>query len=187
MGDRSVEVHMRHQEEASKFDYFICTVSGALFAYVAQTYIPHRIDLSPALLEPLSLVFLGASFFFGLKRLEQANVVMRLNSRLLDAGEKAGSLTARMLQPGEMFYNEESGEVFDRTTLEKKRDAYLGVAKSINVQFSKLEKQGLKFYNLRNLFLMLGFLTIFAAKVSQPYQVRDLPKPSNSPALSLKH
>ena len=57
------------QEAQQKFEYFLTGAIGAMFAYIAQTYTPQKIDLSASTLEPVALLLLAVSFFLGLRRI----------------------------------------------------------------------------------------------------------------------
>ena len=48
-----LELFRKGHESADKFDYFICTVAGAIFAYDAEHYLPRRLDFSFHLFEPV--------------------------------------------------------------------------------------------------------------------------------------
>ncbi len=43
MDERSIEVYGHYREAEQKLDYFVCGISGALFAYLGQHYIPHKL------------------------------------------------------------------------------------------------------------------------------------------------
>lgn len=170
MSTRSVEMFGKSHEAGEKFDYFICGVSGALFAYIGQTYIPHKIDLSPSLLEPVSLIFLAVSFFSGLKRIETVNVCSRINHKILECSERAGNLTAQLASgaPGP-FYNQDGGQIWSHSDLESHRLQNLKAVQDMDANLPKLRKRGLYLYKMRDNFLLLGFLAIFLSKVLQPY------------------
>jgi len=66
-----------------KFDYFVCSVAGALFAYVGQNYTPHKLDSTYSVLTPLALVYLILSFGFGFRRIYIANIAKKLNKEFV--------------------------------------------------------------------------------------------------------
>ena len=171
MSTRSLEMFGKSHEGSVKFDYFICTVSGGLFAYIGQTYTPHRLDFSFSLLEPLSLAFLALSFFSGLKRIEIVNVSNSVNHRILDAGEKAGNVMEQIASgaPGP-FYNADTGEHLSLADLELRHSTYLKFVSKMQSRLPALHKRGERFYNARNTLLLLGFSAIFLSKVLQPYE-----------------
>ena len=83
MSERSIEVYFKADESSEKFDYFVCSVAGALFAYIGRDYVPRKLGLGIPLIEPLSLVFLVASFYCGIKRIECKIHARRLNHKRL--------------------------------------------------------------------------------------------------------
>jgi hypothetical protein len=171
MSDRSVEIHKLAHAATEKFDYFVCGVCGALFGYIAQTYSPQKIESVYSMLEPLSLVFLAVSFFTGLRRIEHYNVLMRLNQKKLEAAEKVSHLTKQLSSAsGTETYHLLSGEVCDVSTLETMRAEFLKEQERLESQAQTERPRVLRHYRLRNMFLLFGFVAIFAAKVLQPYQ-----------------
>jgi hypothetical protein len=200
MNERSIEVYGTMHGASVKFDYFICSVSGALFAYIAQTYSPHKIEVGFSILEPISLLLLAVSFFAGLKRIETANTITRLNHNMLESDEKAGeiakTLASRDLKPHHTFVNVVGGESIDVSTLQNLRLQYMEASKKSKSAIAKQNKLAVRYYKIRDIFLLLGFLTIFSAKVLQPYQHDNstslfaTPSVSNPPAqlaTSLEH
>jgi hypothetical protein len=171
MSTRSIKMFKRSHEGGTKSDYFICSISGALFVYISQTYTPHKIAFSISVLDPISLVFLILSFFAGLKRIETVNCGARLNHRILDAAEKAGNITEQLASntPGP-FYNQEGGEISSRSDLEALRSQYLKTISDIKALLPGVDRKGARFYKARDFFLLLGFVSIFLSKVLQPYE-----------------
>jgi len=166
---KSTFVFAGAREAQQKFDYFIAGVAGALFAYIAQTYTPKKISFTPASLEPLALVFLALAFFYGMKRIENTVVVMRLNHEMLDAEEKAGSMTEAMASGISHGFNPHSGELISATELPALREFYRQQARSARDQAEVASIKGERFYTRRNQFLFAGFVAIFLTKLLQPY------------------
>jgi hypothetical protein len=173
MSNRSVGVYELMHAAEVKFDYFVCGVSGALFAYIAQTYSPQKIELGVSLLMPLSLIFLAGSFYCGLKRIEKSNVLTKINYSMLNAAEKAGEATKGLSSEfkSEKIYNELSGEIYSRQELLTRRAKFMEAAAKYEADFDKVQKSASNLYKFRDAFLLLGFLTILAAKLLQPYEI----------------
>jgi hypothetical protein len=76
------ELYSKSRDSLEKFDYFICSVAGAIFAYVAQHYTPKVLAIDAATLEPVSLVLLAASFFCGIKRIELSGTIHNMDRYL---------------------------------------------------------------------------------------------------------
>lgn len=165
---RSIELFKQATESREKFDYFVCSVAGALFAYVGQNYIPAKLDFSPVLFEPLALLLLVISFFAGLKRIEGGGTIKKLNMHCLDLGEKAGEMTkiVSSAQPG---FNTESGQWIEPTTAQELRRIYIEKVKDLEDEIESHGKKGLFAYEVRNACLAGGFLALLAAKILKPY------------------
>jgi len=92
MTDRSVLSYDYYREASQRFDYFVLAVSTALCAYIGQTLVPQKLNVSPYALEVLSLFLLVASVIAGFKRIEKSVVSHRLNHTFLHLNEQRGQL-----------------------------------------------------------------------------------------------
>jgi hypothetical protein len=102
---RSIELFGITQKSSERFDYFVCGVAGALFAYIGEHYEPHKLEFGFSLLEPISLVMLACSFFVGLKQIETVIVQRRINYKILDVSERAGNMTRALSGGNGPYYN----------------------------------------------------------------------------------
>ena len=91
---------------------------------------------------------------------------------MLDAAEKAGEATKGLTSEfkSEKIYNELSGEIYSRQELTARRAKFMEAAAKYGADFEKVQKTSYNLYRLRDLFLVLGFLAILAAKLLQPYE-----------------
>lgn len=179
MSQQSVHLIGKTHESETKFDYFVCGLAGAIFAYILKDYAPRRIDFGISMLEPMALLFLSFAFFMGLKRIESTKMLNLLNYEFLDASEKAGEMTAALLKAGEgPSFNRETGEVYNPAIIEQKRQNYRLEAQVLEPLITERIRISGRYYTARNCFLYLGFITIFAAKILQPYQTPPLGKSS---------
>ncbi len=170
MSARSIEVFGISQEAQGKLDYFLCGVTGALFAYLGEHYIPRRLEPDATCLEPLALLFLMCAFFAGIKRLEHSGLAKQFNYEMLDAAEKAGKYTKALSEgPVGVVYNEEGGQITNQSAIAVKRQEYMdNQAIGESLMRKAGEKSGF-YYRVRNRLLYLGFLTVLAAKLLTPY------------------
>lgn len=167
--EKSMIVFEGAREGQQKFDYFVAGLTGALFAYIAQTYVPEKFGFDPAGLEPLALLFLAVSFFLALKRIELTNIIMRLNHDMLAAAEKAGNMTKALASHTGDGFNAESGEIVPFRDLPARRQNYMLQAQAAeHALLAKISKSE-RYYTYRNHFLIAGFAAIFLAKLLQPY------------------
>jgi hypothetical protein len=169
MSGRSAQIFGNAQESSEKFDYFVCGVAGALFAYIGENYHPLKFGCGISLLEPVALLLLAASFFVGLKHIETGIAIKRINYQLLVAAERSGQLADALSKEGNMFYNAEGLEVMTRQQAEAARALYLNNMKILNAKIEEATIPHNRLYTARNILLMLGFLCIFLAKILQPY------------------
>jgi hypothetical protein len=182
MNEESGRIYERAMQGSEKFDYFVCGAAGTLFAYIAQTYVPKKLGWNPATLEPLSILFLAACFFCGLRRIQLVNGLIQLNHIGLKAAEEASELAVALGKGPGPYRSSVSGAIFDRATAEAKKQEYLNEAQRIELFYDEIERRPQRYFQWRNGFLMLAFLTIFLSKLLQPYVV-DSPPPAvaNSP------
>ena len=168
--ERSIEVLAAQQKATEGFDYFVCGVAGAIFAYIVKDYSPQRLSLDFSLLTPTSLLLLAASFYMGLNRIENTIVCARLNARKLNASEKAESLSEILMsrQSGTPVVSL-AGKPETMETVASRRDHYLAELSNLTRDFEKRRGRALLYYKLRDKFLILGFITILCAKIAQPY------------------
>jgi hypothetical protein len=114
MGDDqpALELYKKGKDAADKFDYFVCTVSGAIFAYIAQHYTPKVLAIDAATLEPVSLLLLAGSFFCGLKRIELGATIIHIDRDLtvlirqesMDAAERLKPVLAHAQAKSKRLY-----------------------------------------------------------------------------------
>jgi len=164
----SLEVFIASLEGDQKFDYFVCGVAGALFAYIGQTYTPHKIELSISLFEPASLILLALAFFAGLHRIQTVNVISRINHKVLRAHEEAARLTEQMASGGTIHYPM-GGQILDRSSAEAFVDKRLKSALRMESKLLAQGKRSERLYKTRDRLLLCGFVAIFFSKVLQPY------------------
>ena len=183
MSERSVQAFDAQHKAAHQFDYFVCGVAGAIFAYIVKDYSPHKLAFDLSILTPAALVCLAGSFFAGLKRIESTIAAMRFNAAQLNLSEKAGHLTEVIMKSGwpSEFYDKQTGEVGTTEQLPSRRDAFREGSKKAKTHVERNAEKAKTYYNLRNRLLILGFIAILAAKVAQPYSTRPAVGKTNVP------
>jgi hypothetical protein len=169
MSERSIIAFEGYREGIQKFDYFVSGLTGAIFAYVAQTYSPKQLGFGASSIEPLALVLLAISFFIGLKRIESSNVMMRVNHEMLDASEKAGQAATALDSGMALARDALSGKIVSRDQLEFNRRYQMDRSEKAAEALQAVRAKGDRHYRHRDLFLILGFIAILLAKILQPY------------------
>lgn len=162
-------LYKHHYEAEQKYDYFIVGLAGAMFAYIVQTYVPAKIEFSPSVLEPVSLILLGFAFFVGLKRIEQVKVGVRLNHEYLNSKEQAKMLTNALQSESSSIIGSESGEPVSKEEISKRKKKHLERIDQCSEGMKRNANASERTYRIRNYLVMAGFGSIFLAKVLQPY------------------
>jgi hypothetical protein len=86
MADTTDQIHdlfSKSHNSNEKLDYFMCSVSGGLFAYIGQTFKPEELPKFSSLYTLLSLIVLAYSFFLGCKRIQTIAMITRINREVL--------------------------------------------------------------------------------------------------------
>ena len=169
MNERSIGVYEMSHEGGVKFDYFICSVAGALFAYIAQTFVPQKLDNVFSILQMVSLLILAVSFYAGIRRIQYHNAMLRCNHKMLSASEDARKLDALLLSPQNSFENRATGKIESRQQVEQQRLIFLEDSRHWEQLAHQADKKCACRGKVQVNCLLLGFLTIFASKILQPY------------------
>lgn len=162
-----LEIYKKGHEAADKFDYFVCTVAGAIFAYDAEHYTPKHFGFDFYLLEPISLLLLAMAFVFGLKRIESVRTTTLLNHNMVDCTLRAKELS-QMLE-NQVPIRNYAGQLRDPAEVRRERQSFVDDVKKYSAMNRVEMLRAGKFQRLRDLFLIAGFAAIFLAKVLKPY------------------
>lgn len=166
---KSLVVFRAGQEAAQKFDYFMAGLTGAIIAYIAQAYTPKKLAFDHHSLEPLGLVLLALSFYFGLKRIESTITATRMNFQSLHESESAGAYTKAIAEGrSPLAYNPSTGEIVG-DDLHGRRDRHMKRSERASELHEEVATKASRYYKLRNWFLLAGFAAIFSAKILSPY------------------
>src|SRR5688572_20911760 len=165
--DAVKELYSKQHEAGLKFDYFVCGVAGAIFAYISQNYAPQKLALDFPLLEPISLLLIAAAFYFGIKRLEAARTLVTMNHQVADCEDKAKKLAVIVANP--QGYRDFDGKVCTAETVQREQQGYIDASRGWYEQINICRAMAVRYYKLRDNLLILGFAAIFLAKVLQPY------------------
>ena len=167
---RSVIAHGYWKDTAEKFDYYVTALTGALCAYVGQTFQPERLSWSANTLELVALLILVFSVFAGFRKIETLIVFHRLNHQHLYNGEIIGALLIgiRESQTGTVI-NEDSGEVWTAQSANEKISDLQRQMPAIQKQKREVQKNGNIWYKLRNRTLFAGFILLVVSRVLMAY------------------
>ena len=165
---RSVTVFEYYRASEERFEYFLLGVSLALCAYVGQTIKPEKIGVTPYTLEVVSLVLLVCSVIIGFKRAEQVVLINLLNHQILHQRETRRAFflgfkgePLQELGTGKVYRTQEevNAEVKGIDALIAQKGTELGTAK----------EKSMRYYRLRNRFLIVGFVGLLVARILEPY------------------
>lgn len=165
--ERSDSVFNYYRSASEKFDYFVTGLTGALCAYISQTFTPERISVSPASLELVALLTLIASVVAGFKRIEVSLVTARYNAHTLRLQEQRGQLVSKL--GGFPLVNSATGEILDPVTVQNKIQIISEVLPEFEKSSTENAEASGRWYHIRNWLLMAGFLMLVAARVWHAY------------------
>ena len=165
--ERSDSVFAYHRAASEKFDYFVTGLTGALCAYISQTFTPERISLSPASLELAALLILVASVFAGFKRIEISLVATRYNAHTLRLQEQRGQLVSKL--GGSPLVNSATGEILSPVSVQTKIQVITEVLPEFDKNATDNSEASGNWYHARNWLLMVGFLMLVASRVWHAY------------------
>jgi len=172
----SAQIYSKAVDSEEKFDYFICGVAGALFAYQGQHYLPHRLALNWNLFEPLSLLLLAASFFTGLVRIRKANLIKKINVRAMEAYESYIKAIEALKGPGP-FHQGTTGKILSAEELRQEAEHDKAAADYRHGELQKVIASARIWYNARDWLLLAGFISILVFQLGSAYS----PAPVTAP------
>jgi len=165
--ERSDGVHEKWRESTEKFDYFILGILGALCAYISQSYKPEKLAINPGTVELLSLLIFVLASIIGFRRIETTNLATLINHQILHAHERCGALTS-VLHNGPGF-NSQTGQTYTPEYAQQEIPKLRKRIEQLSPHLHKVQEKAQRHYRVRNALMLLGFLTLLAAKVFSAY------------------
>jgi len=165
--ERSDKVYDNWRQGAEKFDYFVLGVTGALCAYISQTYTPEKLGLNPGTLELLSLVLLVCAAAAGFKRVETVIEITRLNHWVLRANEERGELISK--SRSQPILNKLTGDILSPQEVQQHLNALARSIPSFDLQVKNAQSSALHWYRIRNSLILVGFVVLVSAKILSAY------------------
>lgn len=165
--ERSDSVFEYYRPASEKFDYFIVGLTGALCAYISQTFSIDPISFSPQSLELVSLLVLVLSMVAGFKRIEMSLIATRYNAHTLRIQEQRGQLVSKS-SSGPMF-NSATGEILNPIEVNTKIQVLNEVLPEFENSMNRCANWAGHWYSIRNWLLMVGFLGLVVARVWSAY------------------
>ena len=165
--ERSDKVFENWRQATEKFDYFVLGVTGALCAYISQTYKPVKLGMNPATLELAALFLLILAAIAGFRRIERTVEVTLLNHKLLRTSEEKGALVSKP-GPGALV-NESTGDVLYPHMVAEHIAFLSRVGPDIRDKIEQAGNSAYLWYRLRNWLILSGFAALLSAKVWSAY------------------
>lgn len=165
--ERSDKIHDYWRQSSEKFDYFVTGMTGALCAYILQTFKPEQISITPNTLELISLLVLIISVYAGFKRIESTVETFKRNHQSLYLSEQVGQLITNY--KGSHLINKATGEIMPPEIVELKIQTLKEIQPKVKGNTDKAATASGNWYKLRNLLLSLGFLILVASKIWSAY------------------
>jgi len=166
--DRSDKVFEMGREAGDKYDYFMAGLAGALAAYVGEHFHPtHLVWLSPTALEAAAVLSFIISLIGGVKRIETAAHVLRLNYTVIHTAETIGKLSDVAHQPGQTFLNIETGDVLDSAGAREIIPDFEKLRKHAQDELRGASYRASRYAITRDVFLVLGLCALLASRVWQ--------------------
>jgi hypothetical protein len=181
MDKPSVKLFLQSQDATVKYDYFVCTVAGALFAYIGQSYSPHKLNNFSAFAEPLTLLLLTISFWQGAERIKKQIYIVQRNQKMLERKEAAEDIARKLeAEEGNITSNPKmtllmDGQEITPQQLFNLQNVQLEEAKKIGSELATHIKCSNKLASRRDQLLLAGFCALLIAKIIQPYQSISAP------------
>ena len=165
--ERSDKVYDNWRQGAEKFDYFVLGLTGALCAYISQTYTPEKLGINPGTLELLSLALLVSAAIAGFKRVETIIEITRLNHWMLRTNEERGALISK--SRSQPMLNESTGDILSPQMVQQHVNALTRSIPSFDLQIKNAQLSALRWYRIRNVLILAGFVVLVSAKVLSAY------------------
>lgn len=105
MAERSDELVKASVEGKRKYDYFVATISTALFAYIGKDFTPALFGINQSSLVLLALLTFVISILATLKKIELQNVSLEKNAKLIDLQDKK-DVFAKSIEEGKQVIDD---------------------------------------------------------------------------------
>lgn len=172
--DQIKDLFTKQHASNEKLDYFMCSVAGALFAYMGQTFAPEKLKIYTCVITIVSLLLLSFAFYCAYRRIQTQNSVTRGNRMEIEACNLIQKMFASIT---EFEDNERRGlhgnitnEMGEPYTLERLKMEKVEKEKELNEILVTIETDRLSCVSYgawRDGLLLLGFVAILVAKVFQ--------------------
>ena len=169
MNEKSFELFSKERASGEKFDYYVCSAAGALFAYIGQTYAPHIFDSWYFFLTPTALLALTICFGIGLWTISISKDVTTLNKDLVLLLEESTQILELLRTSKGEHFDSPKQKRATRAELDVKVETNRSSIEEIRTDAMRKITRANRLNLVRNFSLTGGFLLILASKILQPY------------------
>lgn len=156
------------RDAAEKFDYFVLGATGAICAYVLQTFQPSRLGLNVQTLQLIGLLVLFSSAYASYRRLEALTVSMRESLLQLKVEELLDDLRAAQQGRG-IFFDYGAGRHLSGHEVTNKIQEKLAERLTYCDSVTHAQESAARCYRWRNRLLFSSFAILVVAKTLSGY------------------
>ena len=172
MSNISLEAWKNVKQTQQKYDYFILSLSSALFAYLGSKFEPETLSFSQNSIELLALVCFAVSILFGILRLESDISVQSNDYKKAQAQERLDMVNKIINLPYRNIDVDTGAEISITEARERQQILQDFITKSNDCAKEIGNSYGLKF-KVRNYSLFLGFVLLVTSKFVALYLVSN--------------
>lgn len=162
------ELHEDWRRSKERFEYFVVGGTGALCAFIAQTYKAERLALNPATLELVALLTLVGSVFSGFRCLEWMNVMAGLAYESHFAHEEAMTIRAAVAASKDGHVHDIRESITSEEAM-RRAVSLIGEGKRFDERAAAIGRKVSFWYRLRNRLLLTGLILLIGARAWRPY------------------
>ena len=163
MSNISLEAWKNVKQTQQKYDYFILSLSSALFAYLGSKFEPEKLSFSQNSIELLALASFAVSILFGILRLESEISVQSNDYRKAQAQERLDVVNKIINLPYRNIDLDTGSQISISEAQEKKQILQKFIAQSSDYAKELGDSYDLKF-KVRNYSLLIGFALLVISK-----------------------
>ena len=173
--DNISDLFSKSHAAIDKFDYFMCSVSAGLCAYIGQTFSPHNSSLGYSLFTMMALISLALSFYGGYKRIQYNIAITKENQRLLELEEKLRQACETIEQmkdkekagSGIAIFTTDTGKKYTLSEKENQKESFQIEIAKLNQAIKSDLDSAIRYAKSRDYSLLFGFLGVLFAKAFQ--------------------
>ena len=165
--ERSDKLLIEWKQSIEKFDYYVLGIAVALFAYSAKDFVAQPLGLNAATVEAASLAVLLGAIIVGFLSIQATITTGFWNHQQLYFGEVGGGLAKN--NTSNHVLNEKTGEIYSPQEVQESIRLCAGNRHNASEQVNKSRKSAERYYDARNILLVIALCGLFAGKLLHGY------------------